>query len=123
MRKVLVLPVLLVALLAGCAGASKGLVVSGESLVAIGDQFVAVAHVYKDGCDTPPQRIPPADCARFRAFGVKFKVAYPAAHKVWEAARRTNDVAAQKNASLLISALAVELSTLTVDVINRVGGN
>ena len=41
---------LILLLLAGCASVGQSLVISGESLKAIGTEFVAVAEVYQKGC-------------------------------------------------------------------------
>ena len=103
----------LLVLTLGCATLGQTLRVSGTTLKAIGDQFVSVAEVYKQGCDV--DRIIPADqCQRFRVFGLRFKQTYPLTVAAWEVARRANDVPAEKAAREVIEQLADDLSQLAV---------
>lgn len=114
--------VLLLVMLTGCAAVGKSLVISGESLVATGEQFVAVAKVYKQGCDVT-KTISVTQCAKFAAFGEKFKQTYPLAAGVWYAARSSGDAAAEKQARAVIVDLATDLSALAVQGIGVFGGN
>jgi hypothetical protein len=107
--------IVLVILLAGCAsmgGAGQSLAVSGEALKAVGNEFVAVANVYKTGCDA--KTIAEKQCLAFREFGVRFKGSYPLAIGLWESARAANDGAASKKAEQVIGELAAQLSALAV---------
>lgn len=106
-------------LIAGCA-TIKGFTVTGESLKGVGEEFIAVSAVYKSGCDAG--QIAPADCAKYRDFGVKFKQQYPLAIALWESARVANDGAAEKQTREAIVKLATELSVLAVQAYAAFGG-
>lgn len=110
-------------LLAGCAGmtAQKGLIVTGESLKAVGNQFVDVAATFKEGCDVT-KTIGQPDCQRFAIFGAKFKSAYPVAVQLWERARAAGDAATQDESEKLVRQLARELSSFAVFLIQSFGG-
>src|SRR5262249_32715329 len=59
---------------------TKGLVVSGETIAGIGDQFAALGGVYTKQCT--PQISNPAFvsfCKSFKEYGPKFQTAYPLA--------------------------------------------
>lgn len=115
---------LAVVLLSGCAvklGTEKALLVTGETLLGIADQFVAVASVYKHGCDVA--RTFPADkCAKFREFGDRFKETYPFTVRLWDAARVANDKAAEEGAAAVIRQLSSDLSVLAVQAMETFGG-
>lgn len=119
--KRLVSAVLLTTVIVGCASLGQTLRVSGTTLKAIGDQFVSVAEVYKQGCDV--DHVIPADqCQQFRVFGLRFKQTYPLTVAAWEVARRANDVAGEKAARRVIEQLAEDLSQLAVVGINTFHG-
>ena len=100
----------------GCASFPQLLVGSGEGLKAVGNEFVAVAQVYKHGCDVS-KIIPQSQCQKFREFGEKFKQVYPLAVQLWETARDANDKATQHRADAMIQSLAVGLSNLALDAL------
>ena len=105
-------------LLSSCA---SGLVVSGEALKGIGNQFVEVSAVYKQGCDVT-KIITPSTCAEYKQFGEKFQKVFPLNVKLWEAARSANDAASQDKISAVIADLAANLSAFSVSVIQTFGG-
>jgi len=114
----------LVLVLAGCAGAKgvyTGLVTSGETLNAVGKQFVSISALYKAGCDSG--QIKPAECAAYRKFGEKFKLSYPIAVALWESARAANDAASEKAARDAILQLSTELTALAAQAYIVFGGN
>jgi len=113
-----------VLVLAGCATTKdvyNGLVTSGETLDAVGKQFVSVSAMYKVGCDSG--RIKPADCTAYRKFGEKFKVSYPLAVSLWESARAANDSASEKAARDAILQLSTELIALAAQAYVVFGEN
>ena len=105
-------------LLCSCA---NSLVVTGEALKGIGNQFVEVSAVYKGGCDVT-KVIAPSTCAEYRQFGEKFQKVFPLNVKLWEAARSANDVASQDKISSVIADLAASLSAFSISVIQTFGG-
>jgi hypothetical protein len=109
---------LLLFVLAGCATFTFGrtLVVTGESLKGVGNQFITVATTYKQGCDVT-KSIPPAQCKSFRAFGEHFQKSFPLTVQLWEAARSANDKAMQDKIEEVIVDLATALSQFAVQVI------
>jgi len=111
--------ILLAFLITSCA-ATTSLVVTGESLKGVGNEFVVVARVYKEGCDLT-KTIPPSQCAKFTAFGKEFQKAYPLTIQLWEAARTANDAAAQEQLDKLVVQLAADLSAFAVAVIKTYG--
>lgn len=119
--KILVLALAL--LIGGCAAMSReqALVVTGESLKAVGTEFVDVAGMYKNGCDVT-KVIKPADCQAFRVFGEKFQRSYPVAVKLWESARTANDSATQSETEKVVRQLAADLSAFAVLMIQAYGG-
>ncbi len=114
-RCVSLLLLLSLILLVGCASIGQSLVVSGESLKAVGNEFIAVADVYVRGCAA--QTISLSQCVAFRDFGEKFKVAYPMAIQLWGVARNANDVATAKKAEDVIKSLMTDLSVFASQVL------
>lgn len=118
-RKIGLVAVALLApmLLAGCGtfDAHKGLMASGETLKASGQQFKTVAAAYVDGCKAGT--ITPGQCARFRDFGQQFEKAFPLAVNAWTIAKDANDQAAVKSAQDLIASLVAQLSQYTIQVL------
>jgi len=105
---------------AGCS-ASRGLVVTGETLKGIGNEFIQVAAVYKQGCDIT-KVIAQSHCQSFRSFGEQFQKSFPMAVQLWEAARSASDAAAQDKISDVVSSLAVSLSDFAVIAMQTYGG-
>ena len=90
----------------GCT-ASQALVVTGESLRVLGDEFVTCAASMDAALDAG--RITPAQYRDWAHFGVKFKQTYPLGVQLWEAAHHTEDAALERQAAGVVSTLAVEL--------------
>ena len=103
-----------------CGTFGQTLLVTGESLKAVGTEFVQVSAVYTQGCTD--KTIPVAQCDKYRAFGTRFKQTYPLAVNLWESARTANDAAAEKMARDVILQLASELSALAVQGLSTFGG-
>lgn len=120
----LLLELLVVLVVAACAGrsVSQGLLVSGNALDGIGQQFVIASKAFATGCHATPPTIPPKACASFRDFQGKFQQSYPLAVQAWKTARKGNDVGAAQGAEATIAALGIELATLTAGAIGAVGG-
>jgi len=115
---------LMVLLISSCAtfGFGKSLIVTGESLKALGEQFVQVAGIYKQGCDlVVPRTIQQPQCAAFRTFGTHFQKSFPLTVQLWEAARSGNDQAMQGKIEDVIVDLATALSSFAVAVIQAGG--
>lgn len=125
MKRLLILTLTL-GLLAGCssAGTTKGLASSGQSLVAVGTQFVSVATVYTTHCKaaTPPAGDLGKFCAAFKDFGPRFQATYPVAVSTWKTAVRANDTAAAQGAEATILTLATDLSTIALQAATAIGG-
>ena len=115
-----VMAVLVALLLTGCASLGQGLAVSGESLKAVGQEFIAVAEVYQKGCAA--QTIKPDQCAAFRSFGLRFQQAYPLTVTLWGVARNANDAATTKKAEAVIQSLVADLSVFAGHILTTLGG-
>jgi hypothetical protein len=113
----IVLAVLILA--TGCVSVGRSLVISGESLKAIGNEFLLVADVYVKGC--ADKTITLEQCEAFRDFGQKFQKAYPLAVDLWGVARSADDVATIKKTEDVIRSLAAGLSSFAIQVLT-VGG-
>lgn len=110
--------VVMILLLSGCSmlGFGKSLVVTGESLKGVGNEFVQVSAVYKKGCDVD-KTIAQPQCQNFRTFGEKFQKTFPLTVQLWEAARASNDKNMQGKVEEVIVDLATALSEFAVAVI------
>lgn len=113
-----------VLLLAGCGATNlyKGLLVSGDSVKGVGEQFEATAKVYKNGCEVTIT-ISKADCEKFRIFGENFKKIYPTTADLWDTARRAGDAAVEKKTRDVIAQLASELTALGLQAYGAFGGS
>jgi len=98
----------------------KTLVVTGESLKALGTEFVQVSAAYKQGCDVA-KTIPQPQCASFRTFGQHFQKSYPLTVQLWEEARSANDKSMQGKVEDVIVELTSALSEFAVQVIPQGG--
>lgn len=118
MKNVVLKLCLALALLAGCSANSynKSLVVTGESLKGVGNQFVAVAATYKQGCDVT-KTIPQQKCQEFRTFGEHFQKSFPLTVTLWEEARSASDTVMQGNVEQVIVDLTTALTQFAVQVI------
>lgn len=94
-------------LLAGCA--QDKLIVSGESIAQLGEQFVATADTmnaaYTNGVITNDQY------KAWVTFGKKFQLVYPQAVKMWKIARETGDLSLEAQMVATVTALAMGLAT------------
>lgn len=124
--KILATVTLILTLLAGCASTTTqtGLASSGQTLTAVGTQFVSVATVYTAHCKAGPA--PMGDlgtfCAGFKAFAPKFQASYPVAVSTWKTARIANDTAAAEGAEATVLLLATDLATLALEAATAIGG-
>ena len=113
MEKLLLSLLFGMSLLVACS-ANQALLVTGESLAVVGNQFVGVAAAYKQGCDVA-KSIPQSQCLKFREFGEYFKKVYPLTIQLWEAARLANDGALKGKASEVVQSLSNSLSALAAE--------
>lgn len=116
MRKFLAL-VAIITLLTGCSvyTSTKSLFVSGVSLQALGEQFVAVSEQVAEGCDGGV--IPVHTCDKYKAFFDNFVKVYPLTVKTWEAAKNAGDVATQGKAEDVARSLAKDLTELAIEAL------
>lgn len=107
----------------GCSmlTAQKSLIVTGETLRGMGNEFTAVAGQFKQGCDVT-KTIKPADCQKFKEFGLQFQKAYPNTVALWEAARSAQDKAATEKMDVVINDLAQQLSDFAMMLLTTYGG-
>jgi len=99
-------------LLTGCATLGIGpkpLEVTGESLAAIGQSYAVAAKIISADCNAG-KTYTKKQCADFRAFGEKFKIAYPAAKDLWIAASQFEDKALAENAAAALAKLLADLA-------------
>lgn len=93
----------------GCASA---LIRSGETLDAIGRQFVTVGNHWNMLLES--KQITPAQYEEWAVFARDFQRAYPLAVDVWKAARMTGDKAAEDRMGEAITLLATKLTPLAI---------
>lgn len=93
---------------------TQALLVTGESLAVVGNQFIGVAAAYKQGCDII-KSIPQSQCQKFREFGIYFQKVYPLTVQLWEAARLANDKVLEGKASEVVQSLSNSLSALAAE--------
>lgn len=98
------------------------LAISGETLIAVGQQFVDVANLYNAQCVHDVKPAMTSFCAQFRTFAPKFKTGYPLAVSLWQTARRTNDTAAAKTAGDAILELATGVTSVGLLGMQTIGG-
>ena len=102
--------ILSLSLLTGCAS-TPPLVVSGESLKAVGTQFAATSTAITQACIAKSLTV--ATCDSFRTFAQKFKLAFQPAVVVQKAAMASGDKTMTENASAIVTALVAELGNFT----------
>lgn len=95
------------ALLPSCAG-DKALIVSGESLVTLADQFVGTAAAMDAALDSGA--ITPETYKAWAAFGRKFQAAYPLATNLWRVAADTKDEKLRTQVVAVVAQLAADLA-------------
>lgn len=72
---------LLCLLLASCATAKPAVAISGESLIAVGEEFRATSTAFVALCSG--KVLSEKTCSDYRDFGVQFKKAYAVANAGW----------------------------------------
>lgn len=87
--------------------AEKALIISGDSLIALKDQFVATAAAMDVAVDN--KVITVEAYRKWKAFGLKFQAAYPLATNLWQVANNHKDDAMIAQASATVAALAADL--------------
>ena len=116
----------LVLLLAACASATtqSGLAASGQALVGVGNQFVAVGGLYTANC-TPVVKVAALAgfCSGFRAFAPQFQRAYPVAVEAWKFAVQANDASKASSALSTIVDLTSHLTGLAAQAAVALGGS
>lgn len=100
---------LLLLMVAGCAST---LIRSGETLDALGRQFVTVGNHWNMLLET--KQITPAQYEEWAGFARQFQQAYPLAMEAWKAARASGDAAAENRMSDAITLLAARLTPLAI---------
>lgn len=99
--------VLCVALVALNCTHDQALVVTGESLVALGTTFEATAAAMDAALDE--HRITTAQYSKWRTFGLKFQQAYPLAAELWKVADDTKDQLLLTQAGAAVAQLGADL--------------
>lgn len=101
---------LVAALSVSCTTTDK-LVITGESLVQLGDQFVATADTmnvgYTNGVITKDQY------KAWVTFGKKFQQVYPQAVQLWKVAKQTGDQELEARMVATVASLAMGLSNFS----------
>ncbi len=92
-----------------CAHLKEPLVVTGESLVLMADQFTFAAATMDRALNTGA--ITNEQYEQWAKFGVKFQRAYPLAVSLWDIARVSNDKELQNQVVQMVTNLAIELAT------------
>jgi hypothetical protein len=107
-----------VLLLGASCGTTPGvtLVATGETIKAVGTDWLAVNARFVEACKPSGPTLDPATCGAARAFGEKFKKAYPLASDLYSTAVGTNDAALAGDAKAAIRKLALEGAALAVKV-------
>jgi hypothetical protein len=100
--------------LTGCAGLTKTTEVTGESIVALGNTYASTATAMTNGCVAKAYTV--AQCDSFRAFGLKFRIAYPLAKDGWNAASAAGNKADMTTQGNILSQLAADLAPFTATV-------
>lgn len=90
----------------------KVIIVTGESLITTGDQFIEVGAAMNAALDA--KSITPAAYKEWAAFARKFKLAYPAASNLWNVAADNKDETLKAQASAAIAGLVGQLAEYAV---------
>ena len=117
--------IVLALLLAGCSAATMqtGLATSGQTLVGVGNQFIAVAKVYEANCKPAPQPRLEKFCTEFAKYAPQFQQNYPLAVQAYKAAVRANDASKAKDANALILQLSTDMAVIAGQVLVNLGGS
>lgn len=92
-----------------CATAEQALMVSGPTIEALGDQFMALAPAMRSAHEG--HLIDDPTFNAWLAFGEKFKATYHLAVQLWVAASDSRDQAMAQRVGAIIATLAAEMST------------
>lgn len=121
-----VVPIFLLSLglLVGCSAATTqtGLATSGQALVGVGNQFVAVGALYTTNC-TPTVKVAALApfCSGFRDFAPRFQKAFPIARDAWLFAVQANDASKAQSAMTIVVDLATNLTGLAAQAAVALG--
>ena len=105
-------------LMGASCGTTPGvtLVATGETIKAVGTDWLAVNAKFVEGCKPSGPTLDAGTCASARAFGEKFKKAYPLASDLYATAVGTNDAALAGDAKAAVRKLALEGAALAIKV-------
>lgn len=113
---VLALAVLMLGATCNTSTTGQALVVTGEAIKGVGQDWLAVNKALVDACRPSAPKLDPKTCADARVFGEKFKKAYPLASDLYYTAVGTNDAALSGDAKAAVRKLAIEGLALAVKV-------
>lgn len=100
---------LLALVLCGCAG--TGMVVTGESLNATGETFIATADAMHAALEN--KAITVEQYRQFAEFGRRFQATYQLAFELWKSAREVQDAVLEGRVTTILAQLAIELGVYT----------
>lgn len=121
LRRVL-LALLLGAAVAGCAalGGDRTLLVTGETLDAVGQQFVRTGQLYNRLLDE--KLISEEQYREWARFAKRFQVAYPVAVDLWKEARVSTSVEDERRALEVVLTLKNQLLTFVLGLQRQLAG-
>ena len=99
--------VVLVFAISACAMFDKSLVVTGESINTVGQQFVATGQAMNRALDA--KQVTVEQYRSWAKFAHSFQATYPKLVEGWKVAVRSNDAVKQKEIGQAIVALSTEL--------------
>lgn len=88
---------------------TQALTVSGESIAAIGETFVATGHLMDAALDA--KSVTPEQYRQWSTFAKRFKAVFPLAADAWKAAVAVNDGTAAQHAAAILSDLSSDLAS------------
>lgn len=103
---------LLLALVLPACTEDKALIVLGESMISLSDQFAATATAMDKAFDA--KVVTPEQYKAWAAFGKKFQVSYPLALHLWQTAKDHQDATLQSQCEAMIATMAVDLGSYAV---------
>lgn len=103
--------------LSSCAH-RQALIVTGDTLESLGDQFLATAALFNAALEK--EDITREQYDTFKEFALKFKVVYPAAVHLWELAVISNDALLQQRVLAMIGDLVEPLAKFSADIMKVV---
>ena len=96
--------------LAACAH-EQPLIISGDAMVILADQFVNTASAMDKALES--KVITPEQYTAWTVFGKRFQEVYPLTVSLWRVAQSTNDVILEGQMVAKVNSLAVELATFS----------